>query len=200
MAANLVALGYSVGLSLSESRLQEHLQWLRTLTTANPVDEAQNYHQDFQDEIIHDELESLHAALLWFILAGPAGAILYRLCRQYCASLEDEVSDSVRVRQVIHVLDWLPGRITALIFALVGDFTRCIPLWVISLTEWKDPVKEVLGDIASAALGGPDAEQADIRQFILDAERRVFMLRDLLNRTLIGWIVLIAVLAVLGVL
>ena len=200
MAANLVVLGYSVGLSLSESRLQDHLQWLRTLKPGDQLEEAQNYHQDFQEEMIYDEFESLYPVFFWFILAGPAGAIFYRLCRQYFSSLEDEESDSVTVGQVIHFLDWLPGRISALFFALVGDFTRCIRPWVVSLSEWQVPVKEGLGDIASAALGAPDAEQADIRQFMLDAEREVFVLRDLLNRTLICWIGLIAVLALLGAL
>lgn len=199
MMVSLLVLGYSVGLSLSESRLREHLQWLKTLKSGDQLEEAQNYHQDFQEEMIYDDFESLFPVFFWFILIGPAGAIIYRLSRQTINFLEDEESDSSFVRNLIHFLDWLPCRISTLFFALVGDFSRAIRLWVISISEWQDPVKEVLGDIASAAMGVPD-DQADIRQFMLDAERQVFMLRDLLNRTLICWIGLIAVLALLGVL
>ena len=200
MAASLALLGYSVGLSQLEFRLHEHLQWLKTLKMGDQLAEAQNYDQDFQEEMTYDEFESLYPVFFCFILVGPAGAILYRLCRQYFTCLEDEESDSTKVRGFIHFIDWLPGRITALFFALVGDFTRCIRPWVVSLSQWQQPTKELLGDIASAALGGHETEQMDIRQFMLDAERQVFMLRDLLNRTLICWIGLIAVLALLGVL
>jgi AmpE protein len=200
MAASLVVLGYSVGLSLAESRLQDHLQWLRTLKTGDPLEEAQNYHQDFQEEMIYDDFESLYPVFFWFILAGPAGAVLYRMTRQYMTCLENEESDSAFVRSFIHFFDWLPSRITTLFFTLVGDFASSIRLCVISISQWQDQAKEVLGDTASAALGTPDVEHSEIRQFILTAERQVFLLRDLLNRTLICWIGLIAILALLGVL
>jgi len=199
MVASLVVLGYSVGLSLSESRLQAHLQWLRTLKSGDPLEEAQNYHQDFQEEMIYDDFESLYPVFFWFILAGPAGAILYRLSRQYITSTEDEELEPNFGSDLIHFFDWLPCRITTLMFALVGDFTHCIRPWVVSVSTWEDPAKEILADIAAAALGAADGDHTDIRQFILDAERQVFMLRDLLNRTLICWIGLIAVLALLGV-
>lgn len=200
MAASLALLGYSVGLSASEFRLREHLHWLKTLKMGDQLEEAQNYHEDFQEEMIYDEFESLYPVFFCFILAGPAGAILYRLCRQYFICLEDEESDSTKVRDFIQFVDWLPSRVTALFFALVGDFNRCIRPWVVSLSQWQEPAKALLGDIASAALGGSENKQMDIRQFMLDAERQVFMLRDLLNRTLICWIGLIAVLALLGLL
>ncbi len=81
--------------------------------------------------------------LAWFsVLAalglGPAGAVLYRLSEfvpRYWAhqgeAQQHPVSDALltAARQVWHVVDWVPARITALGFAVVGSFEEAIDAW-----------------------------------------------------------------------
>jgi len=62
----------------------------------------------------------------WFILLGPLAALLYRLAhlyREQCAS--EEFSDHLPImEQVIHWIDWLPARLTSMMFLLTGDFVN----------------------------------------------------------------------------
>ena len=81
--------------------------------------------------------------LAWYsILAafglGPAGAVLYRISefvsrywRHKGALAQQPVSDAVQSAASLawHVIDWLPARITALGFAVVGSFEEAIDSW-----------------------------------------------------------------------
>ena len=81
--------------------------------------------------------------LAWFsVLAalglGPAGAVLYRLSEfvpRYWAHQGEAQQHPVSAallaaaRQVWYVVDWVPARITALGFAVVGSFEEAIDAW-----------------------------------------------------------------------
>jgi adenosylcobinamide-phosphate synthase len=82
--------------------------------------------------------------LAWFsVLAalglGPAGAVFYRMAeftarywtRKYQASDRQPASDWARrvAERAWCVIDWLPARITALGFAVVGSFEEAIDCW-----------------------------------------------------------------------
>lgn len=62
--------------------------------------------------------EQLFAVLFWYIILGPLGALTYRLISQsrhqkslhYIASL------------LTNILDWLPAKMTVLLYLLVGNF------------------------------------------------------------------------------
>ena len=83
-----------------------------------------------------DSYRQVFATLFWFtVLPGPAGAVLYRTA----ALLADEWRADVKgadttpiaqaravfggpARWLLWLLDWVPVRLTALSFAIVGDF------------------------------------------------------------------------------
>ncbi|MEN9396190.1 MAG: hypothetical protein RLZ81_720 [Pseudomonadota bacterium] len=81
--------------------------------------------------------------LAWFsVLAafglGPAGAVLYRLSefvarywRHKSAQHDLPVSDALQetARDAWAVIDWVPARITAMAFAVVGSFEDAIDSW-----------------------------------------------------------------------
>ncbi|MDP2751344.1 MAG: regulatory signaling modulator protein AmpE [Rhodocyclaceae bacterium] len=64
------------------------------------------------------------APLFWFSLLGPAGALLYRLA----AFFEAEGANPF-ARRAFVVIDWLPVRLTAIAFAVVGDFEEAVGCW-----------------------------------------------------------------------
>lgn len=98
-------------------------------------------------QVIEQSVLSAHrhvfGVLAWFsILAafgfGPAGAVLYRLAEfvtrywPYVSSRQGQpVSEAARAAaaQAWHWVDWLPARITALGFAVVGSFEEAIDSW-----------------------------------------------------------------------
>jgi adenosylcobinamide-phosphate synthase len=97
-----------------------------------------------------DAYRQVFATLFWFtILPGPAGAVLYRTA----VLLADEWHDNVPgaevtpigaalalfgrpARQLLWLLDWVPVRLTALSFAIVGDFEDAIFCWRTQAKEW----------------------------------------------------------------
>lgn len=77
--------------------------------------------------------ENIFAILVWFILLGPFGALTYRYITSTRRLTETDgehfgaYADHI---QFIHaILDWLPIRITALIYALAGDFMGTFRHW-----------------------------------------------------------------------
>ena len=81
--------------------------------------------------------------LAWFsVLAafgfGPAGAVLYRMSEfvarywKYRSQMQTQpASEALQTAaaQAWHNIDWLPARITALAFAVVGSFEEAIDCW-----------------------------------------------------------------------
>jgi AmpE protein len=89
-------------------------------------DNAQVFHRAFTNALFSEANRRVFAVLFWFIVLGPAGALLYRLV-DLCRS-----SGLVLARLAVTVLawlDWLPVRIFTLFFALGGHFTKVIQHW-----------------------------------------------------------------------
>ncbi len=74
---------------------------------------------------------NIFAVLFWFVLLGPAGAVLYRFSR--LLSEHTYVEDSPQMRSVaaqwVSYLDWIPVRLLALCFVLAGRFESTFKVW-----------------------------------------------------------------------
>lgn len=98
------------------------------------------------------------APLFWFVLLGPAGALLYRLAlafdRQWSERRDAEFgSFGAFAAQAFAALDWLPVRATALAFAIVGDFEDAIYCWRNQAQRWPEPSAGILLASGAGALG-----------------------------------------------
>lgn len=97
--------------------------------------------------------------MFWFvILPGPIGAVLYRLAahlqRRWGYAPEGELGRfGVFARRAFHVIDWLPARLTAISFAVVGDFEDAIYCWRTQAARWFDPALGVVLAAGAGALG-----------------------------------------------
>lgn len=101
------------------------------------------------------------APLFWFVLLGPAGAVLYRLTHLLNESwnkpmpaglgMADEFGQFAR--QAFAALDWLPVRITAAAFAVVGDFEDAVDCWRNQASRWPDSGSGILLASGAGALG-----------------------------------------------
>jgi adenosylcobinamide-phosphate synthase len=97
-----------------------------------------------------DAYRQVFATLFWFtVLPGPTGAILYRAAALLAAEWQGDargadvtpigraLSEFGRpARHLLWVLDWIPVRLTALSFAIVGDFEDAIFCWRTQASEW----------------------------------------------------------------
>lgn len=77
--------------------------------------------------------ENLFAVVFWFVVLGPAGAVLYHsltIYQEYSERQEPTVIGWKIVIDWTHRLAaWIPARLTALFFALVGNFETGFQCW-----------------------------------------------------------------------
>jgi len=108
---------------------------------------------------IEEALLSSHrhvfAPLFWFFLIGPAGALLYRLARFFCYSwaAAGEGDFGEFARRAFAAIDWLPVRLTAAAFAVVGDFEDAVFCWRSQAGRWPESASGILLATGAGALG-----------------------------------------------
>lgn len=93
------------------------------------------------------------AVMFWFLCAGPAGAVGYCMMRE---AFDDKnglvtLKETVSIKRILHVLDWLPARVCSAGYLLIGDFTRSSGIWLGYLLDFTSPAKNLVCDIAQAA-------------------------------------------------
>lgn len=99
------------------------------------------------------------AVIFWFILLpGPAGAVLYRLSsyleRRWGGSGVAELEVFGRfARQAFEIADWLPVRLTAAAFAVVGDFEDAVFCWRTQAAKWPEPSLGIVLASGAGAIG-----------------------------------------------
>jgi adenosylcobinamide-phosphate synthase len=100
------------------------------------------------------------APLFWFLVLGPAGAVLYRfamVAAEYWprtgGPLDRHPSFGEFARRAFEVLDWLPARMTAASFAIVGDFEDAVYCWRTQASQWADATTGILLASGAGALG-----------------------------------------------
>lgn len=154
--------------------------------------------------------------LAWFsVLAalglGPAGAVLYRLAefvprygRSVARQKGQPVSEAVRRSAELawHVVDWLPARITALGFAVVGSFEDAIESWRSYKAQFGDNNDGIIVAATAGAVNvrlGPDVAAeppADTEAFVTPArqEPEPAHLRSIVGlvwRSVVMWLLLL---------
>lgn len=95
------------------------------------------------------------APLFCFFLLGPAGALLYRLTQffgnQWVQPGYGAFGDFSR--RALFLLDWLPLRVSAATFAMVGDFEDAVYCWRNQARHWPDKEIGILLASGAGALG-----------------------------------------------
>lgn len=72
--------------------------------------------------------DRIFAPIFWFALLGPFGALLYRGCSRLeyiCTSTQPTLLLN-NIRTLLSLLNWLPSRLVALGFMMMGNFLNCM--------------------------------------------------------------------------
>jgi adenosylcobinamide-phosphate synthase len=98
------------------------------------------------------------APLLWFAVLAPAGALFYRLAHGmdelWGGRSEAEFGEfGAFSRQAFTLIDWLPVRVTAASFAVVGDFEDAVHCWRTQAVRWPEAGSGILLASGAGALG-----------------------------------------------
>ena len=138
----------------------------------------------------HDEY---FAVIFWFALLGPVGAVLYRATRLVAQLEAGHEGLRAAAEHLQGMLGWPSARLTAFGFALMGNFDKAL-FKLSGVMSWPFDLlaanRALLAEVICAALDlQPDAD---------DTTHVLRRVRDLLLRTLTLWLVVLALLTLLG--
>jgi adenosylcobinamide-phosphate synthase len=96
--------------------------------------------------------------LFWFVALGAGGAALYFLAAvlagKWDARAGTESAEFGRfAARAFYWIDWLPARLTAVSFAIVGDFEDAIYCWRTQAAAWAEQPHGILLAAGAGALG-----------------------------------------------
>jgi adenosylcobinamide-phosphate synthase len=105
---------------------------------------------------------NVFGVVFWFVIfmmlgLGPIGAILYRLTLflngRWGAQDEEFGNFGAFARQAYRLMEWLPLRLTAFTFAIVGNFEDTAYCWRNQAASWPDPEAGILLASGAGAIG-----------------------------------------------
>jgi len=133
------------------------------------------------------------AVLMYFIILGPAGALLYRLTGTFEFNVRDDENSPFRekLQQLRTFLDWLPARLTGFLYSLAGDFSGAMDKLKQYLSSADLQNKQLLEETGLGAMG----IESDSCSNVIEENRRAL---DLVSRSVFVLVVIIAVLTVFG--
>src|SRR6266700_5171247 len=110
-----------------------------------------------------DSYRHVFGTLFWFlVLPGPGGAGLYRCAGLLAEEWRSEALTPIGhqraafgqpVQRLVYWLDWLPVRLSAMTFAVVGDFEDAIYCWRTQAKQWPSLHDGILLASGAGALG-----------------------------------------------
>lgn len=155
---------------------------------------------------------NVFGVIFWFIvLPGPSGAVLYRLARffdeEWGRRRDVEFGEFGRfAREAFEIIDWVPARLTAASFSVVGDFEDAVFCWRTQSMLWGERASGILIAAGAGALGvrlgmpvhesGEIIERAEMG--VGDEADAEFMQSTvgLVWRALVLWLLMLALLAI----
>jgi adenosylcobinamide-phosphate synthase len=102
---------------------------------------------------------NVFGVFFWFLMPlGPAGAVMYRVS-EYLARAWNE-PDHMRneafgqfAAKAFYWIDWIPVRLTAVAFAVVGNFEDAIYAWRNFAHRWTDEARGIILSAGGGAMG-----------------------------------------------
>ncbi|KQQ67629.1 hypothetical protein ASF84_00340 [Pseudomonas sp. Leaf127] len=103
-----------------------------------------------QGHLLWQAYQGFFAVLFWYVLLGPVAALAYRLL---ALAVEHSKTPAIgeRAGQLRHALDWLPVRLLAASFALVGNFAAVSRELLQDLLNWNISAAQLIARIGCVA-------------------------------------------------
>ena len=102
---------------------------------------------------------NVFGVFFWFLMpVGPACAVMYRIAEHLSRAwnepehMENEAFGQYAAR-IFYWIDWIPARLTAIAFAVVGNFEDAIYAWRNFAHRWSNESVGIILAAGSGALG-----------------------------------------------
>lgn len=102
---------------------------------------------------------NVFGVVFWFvILPGPSGAVMYRVARLLAdtwGARPEAVCGAfgLPARRAFEAIDWLPVRMTATVYSVVGNFEDAVYCWRSQAVLWPERLSAILIASGGGALG-----------------------------------------------
>jgi len=169
----------------------------------------QAMHVQARARILYRGFERMFAVLFWFTVAGPALALAYRLAFLYrhriaAVTTDDASYTNNRIAvaladQVLALFEWLPARGLGISFAVVANIRDGVRAWIDLLWQHGYQPIAYVNAMGSAVSGFDDpativlSDDGDVA-FRTKAADELRQIQVLLNRALVLWLVMMALL------
>ena len=121
-----------------------------------------------QGYLLWQAYQSFFAVIFWYALLGPVAVLAYRLLALTTEQAQ-QVALRERAQQLRHAFDWLPARVLASSFALVGDFVSVSRALLHELLNWQISAAQLVDHAGRAAANTPVSAPGDVGLHSLDS-------------------------------
>ncbi len=164
------------------------------------------------ESVLENGNDAVFATIFWFIIAGAPGVVIYRLANTLDAmwgyKTERFNSFGFFAAKLDDGLNFIPARLTALTYALMGNWKNAMQCWSLQGALWESPNSGVVMAAGAGALdvqlGGADryhGEYKDRSELGCGQKAKPEIIHqacELLNRSTILWVIVIGLLTVPG--
>ncbi|EXF92297.1 membrane protein [Pseudomonas fluorescens HK44] len=114
------------------------------------ADSGEQLLQKVQAHLLWEAYQRFFAVIFWYFLLGPVAALSYRLL---ALAAEHGKNPAVveRAAQLRHAFDWLPVRLLAASFALVGNFVAVSRVMLHELLNWNISAAQLIENVGVVA-------------------------------------------------
>jgi adenosylcobinamide-phosphate synthase len=106
------------------------------------------------EQVFSHSHRQMFGVLFWFVLLGPAGAVLFRLSsilsRRWA---ESSTAFSQVAASAFHLINWLPARLTGLTYAVAGNFEDAMYCWRTQPHAWPETEESIVLAAGAGAMG-----------------------------------------------
>lgn len=106
------------------------------------------------EQVFSHSHRQMFGVLFWFVLLGPAGAVLFRLSSILARRWKESSPAFGHVPVAIfHAINWLPARLSALTYAVAGNFEDAMFCWRTQSAAWPEAEESVVVAAGAGAMG-----------------------------------------------
>lgn len=121
-----------------------------------------------QGHLLWEGYQGFFAVIFWYALLGPLPALAYRLLA-LIATHATQAPLREQAARLRHAMDWLPARVLAVSFGLVGNFVAVTQTLLHELLSWEIPAARLLLDSGVAGADLTDETSGEAGVASLDA-------------------------------
>ena len=164
------------------------------------------------ESVLENGADAIFAPVFWFMIAGPAGAILYRLSNTLDAMWgyknQKYFYFGRAAARFDDILNWIPARMTAISYALLGHSSQAISCWKQQAhlldSPNAGPVMTSGAGALNVQLGGPAWYHGKLKNKIFFGSQNkpgnndIYRANRLINHTVFLWIFILFIVQILG--